>query len=99
MFRGLDDGFDRFRFFTQFAKIPLLEFAPFPGIMSKPLAQASARRDVFEPLFELQCIFLCTARSEPLDEKTWAIGGSSRGIHAFEFDHFSILSLSRAFRS
>ena len=46
MFRGLDDGFDRFRFFTQFPKIPLPEFAPFPGIMSKPLAQRqrSARR-------------------------------------------------------
>src|SRR5262249_60420304 len=62
------------------------ELLPMRGIMSEPLAQSGAGRDVFHPFIDGGFGFFHSARPQPVDQDSSAIIGRRRFIGSLELD-------------
>ena len=84
--RGLEDWLADFGRAIEFGKVLTTELLPFLGIVTEPLSQFGARRDVLEPVVQVQVGFLYSARPKPLDQVVRSVLGTSLVVNSFQFD-------------
>jgi len=60
--RSAENSLQRLRIRVKFSTVPLLEFDPFTRVMIEPPAQGRTRRDILQPIVNVQRGFLDTAR-------------------------------------
>lgn len=72
----------RRRAVAQLAAVAHGEFAKARGVVSEPLSQLGAGRDVLEPGIEPQVGLAHAARPEPLDQHPFAVAGGGGLVRA-----------------
>src|SRR5215203_1720402 len=78
--RALTKPTEMFRVLPQFSCIAAPEFLPAGGIVSEPLVQFGARRDILEPLIDRRGLLCQAAGPKPIDQYSYAVIASGRLI-------------------
>ena len=72
---------------AKFREVAFAEFGPALDFVAVPDAELPARRDVFQPGFEMERFLFNAAGPEAFDEEARARWGFGKFVNASDFDH------------
>ena len=90
--RGLEDWLADFGRAIELGEVLTPELLPLLRIVTEPLSQFGAWREVLEPAVKVQVGFLNPPRPKPLDQVAHAVRGAPLVVDSFQLDHIGTLS-------